>query len=143
MTRQQRRLRQLRPAGTIVEFAIVAPVAMMIAFNCLDLGRIFSDQAIVSGAARQGALVGAASNFDESTRAAWEAAVRGAVLEELASIRHFDESLAKIDIDTEREDAEFFVVKVNVSWPFRPVFPGFVGGGEIFLNEQMVSRRYR
>ena len=132
-----------RSGATLVEFSIVAPVAMLIALGCLDLGRAFSDHATVAQAARQGAFVGTRGNHHTATQSQWETKIRNAVVNEMNSIPNFDETRMDLDIELIREDDVFFRVVVEVTYPFDAMFADIFPSFDLQINQKMVARRYQ
>ncbi len=66
------RTRAPRRGTAAVEFAVAAPVLLLIAFGCTDLGRAIGSYVAVSNAARVGAEYGATHAYTSYTYASWE-----------------------------------------------------------------------
>lgn len=72
-------------AQTLVEFAIVFPVLLLITYGIIEFGRMLFIYTAVTGAAREGARVGAsASNYENC------AVIRQAVLDKIFLVRDSD-----------------------------------------------------
>lgn len=111
------RKRRLTGAAA-TEFAVALPILMFMALACADFGRVMHHYQIVSNAARTGAGAGAMHKVTPLTRAAWEADIREAVLEELANLPAFDEGSLDYELTTTVDGNDLTIVKLEISYPF-------------------------
>jgi Flp pilus assembly protein TadG len=58
------RLRKRQQGQTLVEFALVMPILILILFGILEFGRIFFSYIVITNAAREGARAGAVGKPD-------------------------------------------------------------------------------
>ena len=145
MSRTQQKFRQYatRSGATLVEFAIVAPVAIVIALGCLDLGRAFSDHATVAQAVRQGAFDAARGNHSTDTLSQLESRIRNSVVNEMNAIPDFDETRMSFDVELIRENDVFYRIIVEVSYPFDALFGLVFPNFDLQINQRMVARRFQ
>lgn len=112
-------LRPRRRLGTAAtEFAVALPILMLLALACADFGRVMHHYQVVSNAARTGAEAGAMHKVTAFTRAAWEADVREAVLEELANLPDFDEASLEYELTTTVDANDLTTVQIEIVYPF-------------------------
>ena len=107
-----------RTGAAATEFAVALPILMLMALACADFGRVMHHYQIVSNAARTGAGAGAMHKVTPLTRAAWEADIREAVLEELANLPAFDEGSLDYELTTTVDGDDLTIVKLEISYPF-------------------------
>lgn len=133
-----------RRGSATLEFALLLPVLMTLGLLCVDFGRFAHTYIAVTNAARTAAGHGAANPFTTATRPTWEAQVRQAAIDELASQdplvnRWFDpQYLVMPAPETFDEGNGFWRVRVDVGYPFStlinwPFLPGY--------NEPIILRR--
>lgn len=137
------RLARNRTGAVIVEFAVICPVLLLLAFACTDFGRIAHHYQVVSNAARTGAETGATRRFTPFTRSSWEAKVRQSVLEELASLEKFDESQLEYQLTASQDENGIATIQVEISYPFQTIvsWPGIPS--QTMLHRQVVYRQFR
>ncbi len=107
-----------RTGAAATEFAVALPILMLLALACADFGRVMHHYQIVSNAARTGAEAGAMHKVTSFTRAAWEADVRAAVLEELANLPNFNEASLDYQLTTTVDANDLTTIKVQITYPF-------------------------
>lgn len=109
-----------RRGTAIVEFAVMLPILLTLMLLCVDFGRFAHYDIAVTNAARAGAAYGSSHGFTISTRPAWEAQVRLAVVDELDSNSWFDASKLTVPspVVTQGGDGSWRV-QVDVSYPFQ------------------------
>lgn len=119
-----------RQAGqSLAEFAVILLVLMLIVFGIVDLSRAVYIQSVVANAAREGARYGIVHPGDMG-------GIRAAVLNLAAGV-----DPSQLTIGLSAPDSRH--VRVQVSYPFRPVTPligQFMPGG-ITLSSSSVMRR--
>tara|TARA_R110002049_G_scaffold2750_1_gene21313 strand:+ start:9521 stop:9970 length:450 start_codon:yes stop_codon:yes gene_type:complete len=135
--------RRKRRGTSAVEFAIVAPVLLLIAFACCDFGRIAHYRQIVSNAARSGSERAAAQQFTDDTQPHWEQKVRDAVRGELNNLPGFDQNLATVTLDVQTDIDGVKTIVVDTSYPFRTAiaWPGIPE--EVVLRHRSQFRQFR
>jgi Flp pilus assembly protein TadG len=112
-------LRPIRRRGAaIVELALLVPLLLLLAFACVDFGRIMHAFVTVTNAARCGAAYGAMHKYTGYTRTFWEAEVRQAIEDEMAGLEGFDAQKLQTTVVTTTDDDELFRVDVDVAYPF-------------------------
>jgi uncharacterized membrane protein len=94
----------------LVEFALIAPVLLVLALLVLDVGRLFSNWIAITNAAREGAYVATLDYSDAVTTPTIIAAVAG---EELSL--GIDASQVSITLSPAGD-----IIDVQVSQPFAP-----------------------
>jgi Flp pilus assembly protein TadG len=136
-----------RRGSTTLELAIVLPLLLTTALLAVDYGRFASTYIAVTNAARAGAYYG--SFHPVGNKAAWDAAIRQAVEDELdvqnsTKFNAADLSMAEpIVVD---EGGGMRRVTVDVSYPFRtvvnwPFLPGY--NDDLMLRRVVVMRGIR
>jgi Flp pilus assembly protein TadG len=101
-----------------VELAVLVPLLLLLAFACVDFGRVMHAFVTVANAARCGAAYGAMHNYTDYTRSFWEAEVRRAIEEEMAGLDGFDVNKLTSTVTTSTDDDDLFRVDVEVVYPF-------------------------
>jgi hypothetical protein len=103
---------------TMVEFALVAPLLLVILFAVLQFGAVYNDYVTLTDATRVGARKGATSRHEANPEAEAEAAARN-------SAPGLDQ--AKLDVFVEATDWEHGEsVSVEASYPYEIDLLGFV-----------------
>jgi Flp pilus assembly protein TadG len=72
-----------RRGAAATELAITAPLLILLAFGCVDMGRSIATYIIVSNAARVGAEYGATNGYTPFTYSSWQSQVISAVQQEM------------------------------------------------------------
>ncbi len=127
--------RRKRRGAAVVEFAVVAPVLILLVFGMIEFGRMVMVQQIITNASREGARVAV---LDGSTRTGVETTVQGYL--QSGSING---ATVTVSPDPPSGAGYGAPVTVNVSVPFDQVSwlstPMFLGG--ITLRATTVMRR--
>lgn len=111
------RARRRRHRGqSLVEFALVAPVLLLLLALAADFGRAFTAYIAISSAAREGATFGA----DSATNATNAAGISSAALTESGSIWGVTPSVSS---STGTDTYGYSYVQVQVSYTFSPLMP--------------------
>jgi Flp pilus assembly protein TadG len=128
-----RRQRRLDRAQSLVEFALVLPVLLILALAAVDYGRAYFDYISVTNAARNGAVFASASE----EAAADEAGIRSAVLNELGEVQDGDSVVVTVATGSDAQGKTF--ANVTVRHTFRTVFswPGLPTSFPIQRSVQM------
>lgn len=115
-----------RRGAAAVEMAIVEPVLLLFALAAVDFGRVVHHYTVVSNAARAGAEYGSLHGFTTFTRAAWEAGVRAASVDEMLNLPNYSAGDVAIDVVTTTDGDGLFRVAVSASYPFHTIvaWPG-------------------
>jgi hypothetical protein len=127
----------------LIECAICLPVMMVVALGCLDLARVYRDQATLSFAVRQGSFRGCCQNFSDQQQDLLEAEIRGAIILEMETMEEFDVSKLSVSIDVVREDEENFYVVVEATYPFSSLFGNQFLQLDLELKHRMAAHRFQ
>jgi Flp pilus assembly protein TadG len=113
----------------LVEFAIVLPLLLLVAFGVLDLGRIFHSAITITNAAREGARYGM-THVDD---------VDGILAVTLAEAQNsgIDLSTSIIDVSCPEGCEPGLPIRVTVEYDFTFIMVGFV-----FPNPNLTITRY-
>ncbi|WP_158222761.1 TadE family protein [Rhodopirellula sp. MGV] len=117
------RRNQNRKAVAAVEFAIVAPVLLLLTFACIDYGRALGIRSIVCNAARSGAAYGASHKYTEFSKADWEQAVQNAVLDEFAALPVTETGPTEYALSVTENASGFHRVRIDVGYRFNAIVP--------------------
>ena len=102
----------------MVEFALVAPLLLLVLFAVLQFGAVYNDYVTLTDATRVGARKGATSRHEANPEAEAEVAARN-------SATGLDQ--AKLDVLVEATDWEHGeTVRVEASYPYEIDLLGFV-----------------
>lgn len=120
----------LSPRGqTLVEFAVLFPLFVMIVFFILDFGRAIYYFSVIQNAAREGTRYGIVSPNDTS----------GIV----AQVKSFAVGLDPNDITVTPTQPDDYTIRVQVNYIFSPVTPivsSFLSSGQILIHSQSTMR---
>ena len=114
---------------TLVEFAILLPVFMMIVFIILDFGRAIYYYSLIQNAAREGTRYGIITPDDTN----------GIV----ARVKSFAIGLNPNDVTVTPSQPNDYTIRVQVSYTFIPVTPivsSFLSSGQILIRSQSSMR---
>jgi Flp pilus assembly protein TadG len=113
----------------LVEFAIVLPLLLLVAFGVLDLGRVFHSAITITNAAREGARYGMTHVDDEE----------GIVAVTLAEAQNsgIDLSTSIIDVSCPDNCDSESPIRVTVQYDFT-----FIMVGLVFPNPNLTITRY-
>ncbi len=125
------------------ELALALPVLLLLAFACADFGRISHFDQVLSNAARTGAEAGAIHKFTPFTRAAWEADVHQAVVEEMGNIPDFDEAQLEYHLSTTTDANGLARIVVELEYPFHTAVAWPGGPSEVSLHQRFETRQFR
>jgi hypothetical protein len=121
----------------LVEFAILLPILMLIAFGVLDLGRLFHGAVSIAGAARAGARYGAMhlDEFADPLLLDRFGTVEAAVIAEAAGsgISLSDPALSEIVISCPPDDScgAGLPLRVEITHTMSLILPGFFASPEV------------
>ena len=112
-----------------MEFAIILPALVIIAFGCVDFGRFAYSYIAVTNAARAGASYGIMNNYTSSTYGTWVANITQAAKDEITSQGQGQLDAAipgqqanpgnwQVTVSASRESTGLRRVQVLVSYPF-------------------------
>jgi Flp pilus assembly protein TadG len=133
-----------RRCGTAtIEMAIVTPLLMTFALAATDFGRVVHAYHVVSNAARSGADNGSRHGFTTHSRAAWEAAIRQAAVDEMQGLGGFQDANLQIATDVTTDADGLFRAAVTVDYPFQTAvaWPGLPNS--VSLRHRVEMRRIR
>jgi Flp pilus assembly protein TadG len=128
LTRVMPRLGRAKEDGqrgqTLVEFALILPLFLLMFFAMVDFGRGFYTWLLVTNAAREGALVAATQQAP--------AAVQARINDALGGLNQADLTITLTNVQDSRGQA----VEVDLAYDFEYVTPiggivALVGGGEL------------
>lgn len=143
MQAQRPKLQKTRTGTAATEFAITAPLMMLVALATADMGRAFHYREAVSNAARIGAARAAARGFTDFTREAWESDIRAAVLAELGNLPDFKEADLQYELTVTSDGTEFYNAAVDLVYPFRNAIAWPTLPQVIPIHERVEMRRFR
>ncbi len=116
---------------SLVEFALILPIMLLILFGIIQFGFIFNGQITVTSAAREGARLGAVGGDNEAIREQVRSAAVALLLEDLE-----DEDIV-INID---ETNGRLTVQVNGTVPVIVPFINVFAGNEVAIVAEAVMR---
>lgn len=105
------------------ELALVLPVLVLLLLGGIDLGRFASFHLTVTSATQAGAQFASSEPCVDANEAAWRAAIRQAVEDELSEMDGFDPANLEVTISRQAESADCVTIIVTVSYPFHPLIP--------------------
>lgn len=132
-----------RRAAAVVELAVCVPVVLLLAIAAMDFGRIAHHAEVVSNAARTGAECGATHGFTEFTRAAWEADVREAVVQELGNLPNFSESKLDYQLSITTDADDIRTIEMELTYPFESIVSWSTLPRETQIKGRVVFRQFR
>lgn len=111
-----------RRGVTLLEFAIVVPLLILITIGCIDFGRFLYFYAVVTNAAQEGASYGSMNPPLDGT---WASKVADAAMAEPTGFLPSMDDLTVTVTDTTSDDPSVAgYVTVEVQYPFSLVSPG-------------------
>lgn len=128
-----RRLRGREEGQAMVEFALIAPLLILILFAVIQFGVIFNDYIALTDATRMGARKAAVSRFEPSPAAAVEAKVRASAT---------DLDMDKLDVDVTVSPAWANGADVTVKATYQVPLPvgTLLGLNDITLTSETTER---
>jgi Flp pilus assembly protein TadG len=135
--------KELRFGAAATEFAILAPLLIVLALATADFGRAFYFREAISNAARLGAATAASQGFTAASRAAWEANVLSATIAELENLPGFNASDVDFELTVLNETSELFTAAVEVSYPFRNAVSWPALPQNVMIRERVAMQRFR
>ena len=111
----------LYPGQTLVEFALVIPILLLLMLGFFDLGRAVFFTASLSNAVREGARFGIVRSYDEK-------AIEDEVKNFLFAMPNVSTHLTIESVPTEDATGFYFqTLQVNATYCFVPITPGIKG----------------
>ena len=130
-------LKRNQKGQSLVEFALILPVLLLLVFGIIQFGIIFNGQISVTSAAREGARVAVVSGEVEA-RNRVKNALAGALL---VDFDHTDPGNVIFSPTAPPTSGEEWAVTVKASVPILvPLLPGLVGGTDFNLESTSVMR---
>jgi Flp pilus assembly protein TadG len=125
-----------------VELGLILPVLMLIVLGAIDFGRFAYSYIAVTNAARAGAGFGIMHPYTTATESAWQADVRQAVLDELATVVDPNDVTVTTPPRVVEKDG-LQRITVTVSFPFQTLiaWPGIPN--QLTLTRSIVMRVIR
>jgi Flp pilus assembly protein TadG len=136
--------RSRRRGAAALEFAIVAPVLVLLVFGCVDLGRSIATYIIVSNAARVGAEYGATNAYSPLTYASWQNQVIAAAGQEMQGTgASFDSNRFTVTVTATPTTGNLYRTTVTASYNFNMVtsLPGL--NPQFVITHTVSMDRYR
>jgi Flp pilus assembly protein TadG len=136
--------RSRRRGAAALEFAIAAPVVVLLVFGCVDLGRSIATYIIVSNAARVGAEYGATNAYSPLTYASWQGQVIAAATQEMQGTgASFNPNLFTVTVTTTPTTGSLYRTTVTASYNFSMVtsLPGL--NPQFVITHTVSMDRYR
>src|SRR5262249_3567571 len=132
-----------RSAIAATELALAVPILLLFAGAAADFGRVAYYQEALANAARTGGETGATHQFTSYTRPMWEAEVRQAVVDEMASLPGFNDGDLTYELSTTIDADGLAKIVVEVGYPFHTAvaWPGLTE--EVNLHERYETRQFR
>jgi Flp pilus assembly protein TadG len=132
-----------RQGTAAVEFAIAAPIFLLLAIGCCDMGRALADCFAVSNAARVGAEYGATHAYSAATYASWQNQVIQRATQEMQGSSGIDPTQLSVTVATVPGANNLYQVTVTVTYPFSLVtaWPGLVQ--QFNLTHSVTMQRFR
>jgi Flp pilus assembly protein TadG len=132
-----------RDGAATLELAVVMPLVLLLAFACVDFGRVVHAYVIVSNAARCGAEEGSMNYFTNYTRSSWETNVKEAVSDEMQGLHGFDSTKLQTTITTATDSDGLFRITLQATYPFQTIvnWPGVPS--QVTLSRSVVMRQNR
>ncbi len=141
--RSNRRFRSRRRAVAATEFAILAPLLILLCVVSVDCGRFAATYIAMSNAARVGAEFGATQTMSTYNQASWQAAIESAVTQEMAATPNFASGSLSITVTTTTASYGLQQVTVAVVYPFTPIMSWPLMPGAIAMKQSLTMRQFR
>ena len=142
----RRILRRLTPiarderGAAAVEFALVLPILLVLAFGIIDFGRLLYTYNNLTSAVREGARFASVQTQAKITNTA---AIQGRVRDYIASFGGDSVATSQIEVtfDAAPPATQYITVRIN-AYEFEPITPiaGLIGLGDIALSPRAVFR---
>ena len=135
-------------AVAVTETALMLPLLVLLMLLAVDFGRFVTSYISITNACRSGAYYGCFNPVNAATKAAWDANIRQAIENELATNSWFNP--ADLTLQTPLIIDEgllgFRRVEVEISYPFTPVItwlllPGY--NSAHIMTRKVVMRQIR
>ena len=151
MFQATKRKNRRRRGSITLEFAILLPLLLTLVVLCVDFGRFAHSYIAVTNAARAGAGYASMHPVTPTTKPAWDAAIRQAVIDELSGNKWYDDHPDYLAISTPEvidEGNGLKRVRVEVTFLFHtflnwPLLPDFDDENPIALRRVVVMRMIR
>lgn len=114
-----RAIRRCRRGVAATEMALVLPLLLLLALGATDFGRFAHTWIAVTNASRAGAGFGGTHPFSPASRAAWDAGVKQAVVQEMEGVTAFDVSRLSVVVTPQTDTQGRQRVAVQVTYPFQ------------------------
>ncbi len=135
--------RTWRRGVSALELALVLPLLVTLTLGCIDFGRFAQAYIAVGNGARTGAGFATTHPWTSATRAAWEAQVSQAVMDEMGQTSGLDPSRLTIVITTTSDGAGGWMTTVDVSDTFQTLVPWPALPATFPLRQVVVMRSTR
>ena len=142
----RRILRRITPlarderGAAAVEFALVLPILVVLAFGIIDFGRLLYTYNNLTSAVREGARFAAVQTKEDVVKTA---AIQGRVSDYIAAFGGTPVANSQIQVtyDAAPPATRFITVRIN-AYEFEPITPiaGLIGLGDITMSPQAVFR---
>jgi Flp pilus assembly protein TadG len=134
---------QQRRAVAATELAILLPLLTLLCVVSVDCGRFAYSYIALSNAARIGAEYGATQTMTSYNQSSWQAAVKNAVIQEMAATPNFHGGSLSIEISTTTVSYGLQQVTVSAEYPFTPIlsWPGMPGA--VSMRQTLCMRQFR
>lgn len=129
-----------RAGAAAIELAVTLPLLIVLFLGACDFGRFGHVHSAVVNAARAGAGQGILNRPTPTTQAAWEAAIRRAVTNELAGIKAFDADLLSVNSSCVKEPDGQQRVSVQVTYQFSTLVAWGLIPSQVALRQTTVLR---
>jgi Flp pilus assembly protein TadG len=114
-----RRLLKNSPGQSLVEFAVVLPVLLLLVMGVIDFGRVYFAYVSVTNGARNGAEYASQSpDAAEDT-----ASIREAVLADTSDLLNTSETNPGVSVTTGTDAHDGLYAEVTVSYSYDTIFP--------------------
>lgn len=134
--------RRPRSGTAATEFALVAPVLLLLSFGAVDFARVLHTSIALANAARAGVDHGASHRFTAVNEDLWEARVIDRVREEMENDPDFDPNDLEVTVSTAPSTTGLDIT-VEATYRFRTImaWPGLPN--DMLLRESVLAGRYR
>jgi Flp pilus assembly protein TadG len=132
-----------RRGAAAMEFAIVLPLLLTLAFASVEIGRALAIYMIVSDAARAGAVYGATHGYTTYTYSTWENQVIQEVQNDVQGNSSFNSNNLSVTVTTTAETGGYDLTTVTASYRFDTITEWSTLPQQFTISHTVAMRRFQ